>query len=388
MQEVVDRDLRVVPPLVLRGEGVGIKEGEEKGGTMDPQMVQKGEGLRLQFDVALHIRGHAVNVEGDYCISKDKKCQEKAQKGEQVRAHAYMKPRQWRCIARLMQFLRVKKAAAGGFTNATAAAGRPPNATTAAGGFNNATAAADGSANATAAADGSANATGDNFGIFDGKASHASANAANKTSKASTEHTRLLEYPQKSAIVGTKKEKRRNLQQRSGSILRRTAPLGPTAGLDLPELPELHILPCPNSAPHAALPALPHALCPARRTARCCLARNLHAALLVLCPALRSACTLPCTGACAPPCPAANAPSCPAARASPCPAAPAPPYLAARAPPYPAAFALPCPAACTPCSPRAALPCSPCTALPLLGLLLLLQLQLQQSFLTPLRHCS
>ncbi|CAI7924573.1 unnamed protein product, partial [Closterium sp. NIES-53] len=214
MQEVVDRDLRVVPPLVLRGEGVGIKEGEEKGGTMDPQMVQKGEGLRLQFDVALHIRGHAVNVEGDYCISKDKKCQEKAQKGEQVRAHAYMKPRQWRCIARLMQFLRVKKAAAGGFTNATAAAGRPPNATTAAGGFNNATAAADGSANATAAADGSANATGDNFGIFDGKASHASANAANKTSKASTEHTRLLEYPQKSAIVGTKKEKRRNLQQR------------------------------------------------------------------------------------------------------------------------------------------------------------------------------
>ncbi|CAI7838819.1 unnamed protein product [Closterium sp. NIES-54] len=431
MQEVVDRDLRVVPPLVLRGEGVGRKEGEEKGGTMDPQMVQKGEGLRLQFDVALHIRGHAVNVEGDYCISKDKKCQEKAQKGEQVRAHAYMKPRQWRCIARLMQFLRVKKAAAGGFTNATAAAGRPPNATTAAGGFNNATAAADGSANATAAADGSANATGDNFGIFDGKASHASANAANKTSKASTEHTRLSEYPQKSAIVGTKKEKRRNLQQRvrlqdewtvdDSLLVASIVPPGEPSATHLGHLrifvstdtevflsqvvenlrpfgevyfsvsPAVHlsksggdylatladfallskgavllsftryistfaifagmlgngtVIADPalehtcrfdvehmGDAPHAALPALPHALCPARRTAHCCLAHDLHAALLVLCPALRSACTLPCTGACAPPCPAANAPSCPAARASPCPAAPAPPYPAARAPP-------------------------------------------------------
>ncbi|CAI5530517.1 unnamed protein product, partial [Closterium sp. Naga37s-1] len=153
MQDVVDRDLRVVPPLVLRGEEVGRKEGEVTGGKVEPQMVPKGEGLRLQFDVALHIRGHAINVEGDYCVKKDKICQEKAQKGEQIREHAYMKPRQWRCIARLMQFLRIKKAAAGGFTNATAAA------------------------------DGSANSTGRTVGIFNGKASNAAANAATKSGK-------------------------------------------------------------------------------------------------------------------------------------------------------------------------------------------------------------
>ncbi|CAI7834134.1 unnamed protein product [Closterium sp. NIES-53] len=47
-----------------------------------------------------------------------------------------------------------------------------------------------------------------------------------------------------------------------------TAPLGPTTIFDLPELPELPVLPCPNSVPHAALPARLHVLCPARRAAR------------------------------------------------------------------------------------------------------------------------
>ncbi|CAI5502149.1 unnamed protein product, partial [Closterium sp. Naga37s-1] len=173
MQEVVDRDLRVVPPLVLRGEAGGMKEGGVTEGKVEPQMVKKGEGLRLQFDVALHIRGHAIHVEGDYCVNKDKKCQEKAQKGEQIREHAYMKPRQWRCIARLMQFLRIKKAAAAGFTNAAAAAGRSPNATTAAGGFTN----------ATAAADGSANAIGSTVGVVNGQPPHAEVNAATESSK-------------------------------------------------------------------------------------------------------------------------------------------------------------------------------------------------------------
>ncbi|CAI5982619.1 unnamed protein product [Closterium sp. NIES-64] len=178
MQDVVDRDLRVVPPLVLRGEEVGRKEGEVTEGKVEPRMVQKGEGLRLQFDVALHIRGHAINVEGDYCIKNDKKCREKAQRGEQVRAHAYMKPRQWRCIVRLMQFLRIKKAAAGGFSNATAAPGRSPNATAAAGGFTN----------TTAAADGSANATGNTVGVINGKAPLATANSATKSTKGSALH--------------------------------------------------------------------------------------------------------------------------------------------------------------------------------------------------------
>ncbi|CAI5968133.1 unnamed protein product [Closterium sp. NIES-65] len=178
MQDVVDRDLRVVPPLVLRGEEVGRKEGEVTEGKVEPRMVQKGEGLRLQFDVALHIRGHAINVEGDYCIKKDKKCREKAQRGEQVRAHAYMKPRQWRCIVRLMQFLRIKKAAVGGFSNATAAPGRSPNATAAAGGFTN----------TTAAADGSANATGNTVGVINGKAPLATANSATKSTKGSALH--------------------------------------------------------------------------------------------------------------------------------------------------------------------------------------------------------
>ncbi|CAI5962122.1 unnamed protein product [Closterium sp. NIES-65] len=190
MQDVVDRDLRVVPPLVLRGEEVGRKEGEVTEGKVEPRMVQKGEGLRLQFDVALHIRGHAINVEGDYCIKNDKKCREKAQRGEQVRAHAYMKPRQWRCIVRLMQFLRIKKAAAGGFSNATAAPGRSPNATAAAGGFTN----------TTAAADGSANATGNTVGVINGKAPLATANSATKSTKASSEHTRLSEHPQESML--------------------------------------------------------------------------------------------------------------------------------------------------------------------------------------------
>ncbi|CAI5480530.1 unnamed protein product, partial [Closterium sp. Yama58-4] len=210
MQEVVDRDLRVVPPLVPRAggvEAVGMKEagvdggeveggkveggkveggkveggkveggkveggkveggkveggkvegGKVEGGKVEPQMVKKGEGLRLQFDVALHIRGHAINVEGVYCANKDRKCREKAQRGEQIREHAYMRPRQWRCIARLMQFLRIKKAAAGGFTNATAAA------------------------------DGSASATGHTVGIFDSKVSHAAVNTAAESGK---EHPR------------------------------------------------------------------------------------------------------------------------------------------------------------------------------------------------------
>ncbi|CAI5460515.1 unnamed protein product [Closterium sp. Yama58-4] len=60
VQKVVDRDLRVVPPLVLPGGGMGTEEGEVDAGTMEPQMVKKGEGLRLQFDLALHIRGHAM----------------------------------------------------------------------------------------------------------------------------------------------------------------------------------------------------------------------------------------------------------------------------------------------------------------------------------------
>ncbi|CAI5976194.1 unnamed protein product [Closterium sp. NIES-64] len=60
VQEVVDRDLRVVPPLVFRGGGMGMEEGEAKGGKVEPQTVAKGEGLRLQFDLSIHIRGHSV----------------------------------------------------------------------------------------------------------------------------------------------------------------------------------------------------------------------------------------------------------------------------------------------------------------------------------------
>ncbi|CAI5460522.1 unnamed protein product [Closterium sp. Yama58-4] len=132
VQEVVDRDLRVVPPLVFRGGGMGMEEGEEKGGKVEPQMVAKGEGLRLQFDLSIHIRGHSVNVEGDHCGDKDTRCQERAQQAEISRAHNLMKPNRWRCIARLAQFLRVKKAAAGGFPNATAAAAAWSASTTAA----------------------------------------------------------------------------------------------------------------------------------------------------------------------------------------------------------------------------------------------------------------
>ncbi|CAI5460393.1 unnamed protein product [Closterium sp. Yama58-4] len=180
VQEVVDRDLRVVPPLVpplvLRGEEVGMKEGEVTGGkgprpgvqevvdrdlrVVPPlvlpggRLVEKGEGLRLQFDVSIHIRGFSINVEGIRCAKEDSACREQAQQAELSRAHDMMRPGQWRCIARLLQFLRIKKAAAGGFTDATAtaAAGQQANATAA-------TAAADQQTNATAAADQQANAT-------------------------------------------------------------------------------------------------------------------------------------------------------------------------------------------------------------------------------------
>ncbi|CAI7763210.1 unnamed protein product [Closterium sp. NIES-54] len=207
VQEVVDRDLRVVPPLVLTGKGVGTEEEEAKGEKVEPQMVTKGEGLRVQFDVSIHIRGLSMEVEGDYCMNKeDKKCQKRAQQQEIMRVHEIMKPTQWRCIARLMQFLRIKKAAAGGFTNATAAAGWSANATAAAGRTSKATtaavrpesttAAAGRSADATGGTGRSANATGGIVGPSKGTASHAAANTAPET------------------IKGSKLEKGRKLQQR------------------------------------------------------------------------------------------------------------------------------------------------------------------------------
>ncbi|CAI5480531.1 unnamed protein product [Closterium sp. Yama58-4] len=141
VQDVVDRDLRVVPPMVLKGKGVGTEEVEGEGGKVEPQMVRKGEGLRVQFDVSLHVRGLSMQVEGDYCMNReDNKCQKRAQQEETQRVHELMKPTQWRCIARLLQFLRIKKAAAGGFSNATGAAGRSANATGAAGRAANVTA--------------------------------------------------------------------------------------------------------------------------------------------------------------------------------------------------------------------------------------------------------
>ncbi|CAI5976212.1 unnamed protein product [Closterium sp. NIES-64] len=114
VEEVVDRDLRVVPPLVLPGIGSKTEEREVQEGTVEPQMVRKGEGLQVQFDVSIHIRGLSINVEGDYCRNReDMSCRERAQQEEMLRVQELMKPTQWRCIARLMQFLRIKKAAAG-----------------------------------------------------------------------------------------------------------------------------------------------------------------------------------------------------------------------------------------------------------------------------------
>ncbi|CAI5502145.1 unnamed protein product [Closterium sp. Naga37s-1] len=186
VQEVVDRDLRVVPPLVLTGKGGGAEEGEGGGEKVEPQMVMKGEGLRVQFDVSIHIRGLSMEVEGDYCMNKDdKKCQKRAQQEEIMRVHELMKPSQWRCIARLMQFLRIKKAAAGGFSNATAAAGRTSKATAAAIRPESTTAAAGRSADATAGTGRSANAAGAVVGASASTASHAAANTATKTTKAS-----------------------------------------------------------------------------------------------------------------------------------------------------------------------------------------------------------
>ncbi|CAI5968135.1 unnamed protein product [Closterium sp. NIES-65] len=52
VEEVVDRDLRVVPPLVLPGIGSKTEEREVQEGTVEPQMVRKGEGLQVQFDVS------------------------------------------------------------------------------------------------------------------------------------------------------------------------------------------------------------------------------------------------------------------------------------------------------------------------------------------------
>ncbi|CAI5523086.1 unnamed protein product [Closterium sp. Naga37s-1] len=104
VEEVVDRDLRVVPPLVLPGIGSKTEEREVQEGTVEPQMVRKGEGLRVQFDVSIHIRGLSINVEGDYCRNReDMSCRERSQQEEMLRVQELMKPTQWRCIARLMQ---------------------------------------------------------------------------------------------------------------------------------------------------------------------------------------------------------------------------------------------------------------------------------------------
>ncbi|CAI5962123.1 unnamed protein product [Closterium sp. NIES-65] len=184
VEEVVDRDLRVVPPLVLPEIG-SRTEREVQEGTVEPQMVRKGEGLRVQFDVSIHIRGLSINVEGDYCRNReDMSCRERAQQEEMLRVQELMKPTQWRCIARLMQFLRIKKAAAGGFTSATDTARLPANATAvAAGRTANATAAR--TANATAAAAGrTANASDGNLGASAVVASHSTVNTATKTLKA------------------------------------------------------------------------------------------------------------------------------------------------------------------------------------------------------------
>ncbi|CAI7846382.1 unnamed protein product [Closterium sp. NIES-54] len=165
--------------------------------------------------------------------------------------------------------------------------------------------------------------------------------------------------------------------------------------------PGLHVpnLSIKEASPSIAFLTLPCLRCPTRSALpvtlpACCLARDPHAALLVLCPALRSACTLPCTAAWAlpcpaaraspcpvahkPPCPATRAPSCPAAHEPPCPAAHAPSCPAARTPPYPAVRAPlpshslrqtprapPCPAArAPPCPAARALPCPAAHALP------------------------
>ncbi|CAI7924732.1 unnamed protein product [Closterium sp. NIES-53] len=131
------------------------------------------------------------------------------------------------------------------------------------------------------------------------------------------------------------------------------------------------------------------ALQPTRRLALQPARRPCPAARALPCPTLQPVCRPALLLAL----PVAHAPPCPAASALPCLATHALPWPAARTPCSPRAALLtqPCsPRAALlvqPCSPRAALPCSLCAALPLQQLPLLLQLQLQQSLLTPLCRC-
>ncbi|CAI7838813.1 unnamed protein product, partial [Closterium sp. NIES-54] len=196
-------------------EGEGKWEGEEEGEiNQDGEEGNVFESVLRQIDAWEGKNSAQRERQGDIrgrqgrksTGLRDKKCQKRAQQQEIMRVHEIMKPTQWRCIARLMQFLRIKKAAAGGFTNATAAAGWSANATAAAGRTSKATtaavrpesttAAAGRSADATGGTGRSANATGGIVGPSKGTASHAAANTAPET------------------IKGSKLEKGRKLQER------------------------------------------------------------------------------------------------------------------------------------------------------------------------------
>ncbi|GJP45906.1 hypothetical protein CLOM_g5243, partial [Closterium sp. NIES-68] len=136
LEEELDKGLWSIPPLL----------------KWEMEKVAPGQAVRLQFDLALHVRGRPSKVER-VCVNGDLSClqeQQQVQQEEQGQLVSnLLRPSRWHCIVRLAQFLRIKKAAA-----LLAAAGAAAGAGDGAGGA--AATAAAGETGSTAAAGASA----------------------------------------------------------------------------------------------------------------------------------------------------------------------------------------------------------------------------------------
>ncbi|CAI5972849.1 unnamed protein product [Closterium sp. NIES-64] len=134
LERELDKGLWSIRPLPLvqqpeggEGAGVGVGGGrvgmgmgeEEEEEHWEMEKVPPGQVVRMQFDMALHVRGRPSKVElgcanGDLsCLQLQQQQQREQQEREQQELVAsLLRPSRWHCIVRLAQFLRMKKAAA------------------------------------------------------------------------------------------------------------------------------------------------------------------------------------------------------------------------------------------------------------------------------------
>ncbi|CAI7798556.1 unnamed protein product [Closterium sp. NIES-53] len=129
LERELDKGLWSIRPLVLQpegGEGAGVGGGRvgmgEEEEHWEMEKVPPGQAMRMQFDMALHVRGRPSKVEL-VCMNGDPSCmqqqqqqqqqqQEQQEREQQELVASLLRPSRWHCIVRLAQFLRMKKAAA------------------------------------------------------------------------------------------------------------------------------------------------------------------------------------------------------------------------------------------------------------------------------------